>query len=405
MCSQYRKKVALLGAFDRFNYGDLLIPIVTKNEIIKHNPQTEVLIHSLVESDLSRFGALKTQSLRTLNKPKKIRPNDIIIFAGGGTIGVDWTYMHSNLLGRSSNLMLYYLSRIFGRITVNELSRLYFGAKSPFPWVASSEDFLESVAVAYNAVGGSEFSKLTFDIQKLTLDRLRKASYLSVRDNETKRLLKSVEDRIEIRLAPDSAVLMSEWFPMSWLECHTNSVLRESLDEAPYVCFQSNINYAVKNEEQILDALKKIYDSFGLRTILLPIGRYVGLDDQSALHYLHKKIKHPALMISDNATIWEIMLVIARSQLFLGTSLHGTITSQSFGIPHLGLSERQCKLDYYLATWDLPDQKYCLEIKEIVDRVDRVLSIPESVRLKKRIELINDSKKNFSRLLSECKLE
>lgn len=90
--------------------------------------------------------------------------------------------MYANLLGKAGNTALYYLKKMLGEGAADTLSRSRFGARAPFPWIAAPEDFPVPVKVAYNAVGGSEFSKLPKRVQDRTLSHLEKATYLSVRD-------------------------------------------------------------------------------------------------------------------------------------------------------------------------------------------------------------------------------
>jgi len=405
LASSVPRKTALLGAYDRFNYGDLLFPIIVRNEMAVHSPATGLAIHALVESDLSRFGALKTLGLRALYQRDALHSGDVVMFAGGGTIGVDWNYMHANLLGRKANLALYYLKRLMGVAVADGLSRRYFGARAPFPWVAGPEDFPVPVKVAYNAVGGSEFARLAPSVQARTLQRLEQAAYLSVRDAETKRLFAPVEGKVSVELAPDSAVLMSEQFPVSWLQHQAAADLLALLDEGPYLCFQANLQYARHNASQIIAALEAIYEQHGLRIVLLPIGRYVGLDDQLALREIQAALRVPSAIVSDEASIWEIMLVIARAKIFLGTSLHGNVTSQSFAVPHLGLRASPGKLDHYLATWDIPEQSSCVSLDTACARVGLALAVPEAARQQKRVELIARSHENFTKMACACELE
>ena len=400
-----QKKTILLGAFDRFNYGDLLFPLVVRNELAICSPTTKTAVHALVDSNLARYGALETQSLRAIYKPGALSPGDVVIFSGGGTIGVDWTYMHANLLGKQGNAALYYLQRLFGKKAVNALSRRRFGARAPFPWVAGPEDFPVPVKVAFNAIGGSEFSRLPAPIQEQTLERLGKAAFLSVRDAETRRLFLPLENRLPVELAPDSAILMSEQFPVLWLEKQASSDHKQLLDSGPYVCFQCNLNYAKDQFDLISSSLESIYKQHGLRAILLPIGRYVGLDDQIALRAIQERMRTPARTVSDEASIFEIMLTIARANLFLGTSLHGNITSQSFAVPHLGLSDHPCKVDFYLETWDLPEQSRCIALDELPEYAGKVLAIPATSLQEKRNELIALSHANFSKLAKACGID
>ncbi len=403
--STAKRKVALLGAFDRYNYGDLLFPILTRNAFSEHSPEADVAIHALVESDLSRFGAASTQSLRALRRRGALRQGDTVVFAGGGTIGTGWVGAHSNLLGRAGNLQIYYLVRLLGKASANTLCRLYLGGAAPFPWVAGPDEFPAAVNVAYNAVGGSEFANLAPQVQDRVLTRLRKAAYLSVRDARTKELLVPVEDQVPVELAPDSAVIMSEQFPVDWLEERASPSVREVLDAGPYVCFQCHISYARPRIEPIVAALEGIHEAHGLAAVLLPIGRHVGLDDHVALRAVAEKLRTPNAVIDDDTSIWDIMLAIARAHLFIGTSLHGNVTSQSFAIPHVGLSERPSKLDYYLDTWDLPEQARCASLENIGAQVADVLAVPAAAREERRSDLIARAYDNFGKMARACGLE
>jgi len=395
-------RIALLGAFDRFNYGDLLFPIVVGKEIEARSPGTATLVHALVSSDLSRFGALPTKPLNNLYRPGVLRSGDTVLFAGGGTVGVDWTYMLSNLLGPLGNHSLSALSRLIGLRSVDALSRRYFGARAPYPWVAGPQDFPVPVHVAYNAVGGSELPRLPADIQRGTLERLACARYVSVRDAETQRVFAPILDRVDVHLSPDSAILMSEQFPVTELRRRSSPTALAVVEESPYLCFQANRDYLLAHIDAIARALEQVYEAHGLPAVLLPIGRYVGLDDHLGLAALKRQLRTPARVASSQASLWEIMLTVAQSRLFLGTSLHGAVTSQSFAIPHLGLSERPCKVDHYLGTWEIPEQAECVPLGEVPTRVERALAVPDHVRQGKRADLIALAHNNLARLGAAC---
>jgi exopolysaccharide biosynthesis predicted pyruvyltransferase EpsI len=397
-------KAILLGAFSRFNYGDLLFPLIVGNEFDQFSPATKREVYALFESDMSRFGAAKTKPVRSLHRAGSLDTGDVVVFAGGGTIGVDWTYMYSNLLGKRGNTALYYLKRFLGEQAADTLCRIRLGVHRPYPWIAAPEDFPVPVKIAYNAVGGSEFGKLPVLTQDRILRHLDKASYLSVRDAETQRLLSRLED-VSIELAPDSAILMSEQYPVERLETLVSSSILDTLNGNPYVCFQTHISYARAHTDNIVTALEEIREAYGLRAVLLPIGRYVGLEDQVALEGIQKRMRSPCNVISDEASLFDIMLTIARAKVFVGTSLHGNITSQSFCVPHLGLSDTPCKVDYYLGTWDLPEQSRCVPLKEIPDQVGKIIRIPDATMKNKRQELISRSHSNFAKLAKACDLE
>lgn len=386
----------MLSACDRFNYGDLLFPILVGNYFASCAPRPELLVHALVDSDLGRWGGLPTRSLRKLLRKGVLPQDGVVMFAGGGTLGASWTNMHANLLGHGGNLALYYISRLLGARTGNRISRFCLGGRSAFPWAAKPADFPVPARVVYNAVGGSELVGLPADAFREILDILSEATHLSVRDAETKRILAPIDADGFVRLAPDSAILMSEQFPRAVLESRAgDGIKRLTTGGGRYLCFQSNKGFARLHFDQIVDQLQRIYRQHGLRCVLLPIGRYVGLEDQVCETEIARALDTPAAMAGDDLSLWEIMYTIANADVFVGTSLHGNVTAQSFGVPHLGLSESPCKVDYYLKTWDLPEQADCAPIPALVDRVGTVLGISKSRLDEKSRDLIRLSHENF----------
>jgi len=397
-------RAVLLGAFDRFNYGDLLFPLVSQQEIQAHSAGTPTAVHALIASDLSRYGALPTLSMRSLYRPGALNAGDAVIYAGGGTVGVDWHFMLSNLLGPMGNRLLGALPNVLGWQRTNRWCGRYFGARSPFPWVAGPEDFPVPVKVAYNAIGGSELGRARAETRERTLERLARASYLSVRDTETRRVFEPVLGSVDVHVAPDSAVLMSEQFPRDWLRAQASAGTRRCIDEAPYICFHANRGYVSRHLDAIVLALEQIHEAFGLHVVLLPIGRYVGLDDHLGLAEVAARLRMPHRQIGDQASLWDIMLTLAQARLFVGTSLHGAVTSQSFAVPHLGLSERPSKLDHYLQSWDIECQSTCIDLRAAGDRAARALEVPQAVREAKRQELITLAHANFAALGRACGL-
>lgn len=403
------EKIALVGAFDRFNYGDLLFPLVATEQIRAHDRDVAVQTFGAAASDLTRFGALKTGSIRALRQPGTLKNGDVVLFAGGGTLGADWALTIENLMHPVAGPLFYSLNRLLGRPRMVELSRLYGGGSSRFTWIAAPRDFNVPVRVAYNAVGGSQIGKLTEAGRNEIFRTLEKATYLSVRDAETKRLLASVEHSVSVGLAPDSATLISDLFPVDRLTAIACPAVVDQCNEEPYICLHANSTFIAKYEEQIVALANEASARTGLRIVLLPIGRYVGLDDRVGLTRLSSRIKASSFLLRDEISIFEIMLLIARASCFLGTSLHGNITAQSFQVPALALSgDTRNKVDHYLETWGLQGESTSLRFGETFDAhsatalIVRTLEIPAERRLALREALIGEVKNNFRLLAEAC---
>ena len=59
-------KIKIFAASDRNNYGDLLFPLVIKKILEKDFPNYTIENYGIIKSDLSFFGALPTNSFKSL---------------------------------------------------------------------------------------------------------------------------------------------------------------------------------------------------------------------------------------------------------------------------------------------------------------------------------------------------
>lgn len=79
----------ILGPFDRYNYGDLLFPLILEAYIKKYSTKPfTVEYYGLISSDLSQFGAKKTKSIKDFYS--EIKDNDKVIIAGGESLCTSW---------------------------------------------------------------------------------------------------------------------------------------------------------------------------------------------------------------------------------------------------------------------------------------------------------------------------
>ena len=81
-------------------------------------------------------------------------------------------------------------------------------------------------------------------------------------------------------------------------------------------------------------------------------------DDHEALKAVQAKLRCPSVYFDA-----DIMYLIANAKAYIGTSLHGAITSMSYAVPHVGLVVE--KLDAYLATWGVEGNNYAVPFDQI----------------------------------------
>ncbi len=364
------KKLYILAPSDRFNYGDLLFP-----HIVKHHFQSlfdEICICSVSKSDLSNKGALPTQNYKTLFSARKDDENYVIV-AGGDSLCIEWQVIIS-FIDKTIN----YLSAIFNKFpkkcreyVIKEYIRLRYYGKTVFPFSIGKNEVPNIKHVFYNSLGGSWLIGKDYILEdKRTKDILMSVDYISVRDEFAQKKL--LEHNIDNTLVADSAILMSEIFDDEYLKNHINEAVI-SYDKRKYIYFQASPNYAVDNYKSIADTLSTIARQNNVKICLCPIGTALGHLDQMALMQIAKYLPADIYNMIDNPSIWDIMYLIKHSKLYVGSSLHGTITAMSYNVPFIGYGAK--KLKQYIETWTRNSELF-VEVDEIGKLIERQINSP-----------------------------
>ena len=381
--------VVIFGAFDRFNYGDLLFPLILEKSFEKLGLEAELSFYGLQESDLRQYGAKATLPIQQLYT-RKLSGKDSIVVAGGEVLGAHWFAAHSHLLKKPFHFVPRVVEKTIGRTSADALSRNLLGARHTWPWVVSPQDFGGNVKIIYNTVGGStSLGRLFTEDASRAQEVLKEASYLSVRDRKTESILKTQGDLSNVVLAPDSAILMSEFFPFNKLNSEIKNKTRTVVDsyKEGYVAFQVNKHLGRKHLHSLIEGLENIYRRLGLPVVLLPIGRASGHEDQVILRAIAKGLSTPFQLPCNNIGIFDIMYIIANASCFAGTSLHGAVTALSFSVPHVGLTTEVPKLNNFLDTWDLPEH-LSVEVRHLAGALERALNGQRARRDERRYALI-----------------
>ncbi|MEM7734664.1 MAG: polysaccharide pyruvyl transferase family protein [Deinococcota bacterium] len=372
---------AILGAFDRFNYGDLLFPLIADVALDQLGHHRELQAYGLKQSDLRLYQAKPTCSLYEL----AAQPNlTNLIIGGGEVLGTRWFNMHLHISEPPLTQLLKGTRKLAGLEPADQLSRFLLGKQdTPLPWLLPQDTFAHHVNIMYNAVGGSSnIRKLPETHRQYLVTTLEQAAFISVRDQDTHNVL--AELGLPAQLAPDSAALMKHLVPA--LDDHISEPSR-ALTQEPYVCFQISKHHAHGRVGEIAAALDQLQQERKLNILLLPIGRAPAHEDHLALADIRGAMTTPALMPANDIGIADIMMLIAESEVFVGSSLHGAITAMAFAVAHLAFPE-VAKVQRYLTTWDIPEQQISTSTETLLADVERVLSIDKTTRehLAERLE-------------------
>ena len=177
------KSINIIGAFDRYNYGDLLFPIIIEEYIKKYNCELikkyELEYYALVHSDLSKVGGKKTKALSDLYN-KNVEKGSYLIVSGGDVLAARIGNMDIDLC-KSFKEMIY-------KKTLRKLQGIEnFEKKSKPRHLDFKDNFVNgNLKVIYNAVGGSTIDKLPPKDQSFIMGAMKNSSYISVRDNKSK---------------------------------------------------------------------------------------------------------------------------------------------------------------------------------------------------------------------------
>ena len=339
--------ILLFGAVDRFNYGDLLFPVIIKQKLLEYNStDLNISVCGIIQSNFTEYGALPSESLQDFYQKCEAK-NTYVIVVGGEVLSARWGNIYS-YLNSCFNQLYYCIGILFRKYSIkinNTIAKILLKGRTEFPFIIETDKFPNLEGIIYNAVGGVPNNR---NISKRIIQNLSKSTYISCRENIS---FNNLERYIpNVKLMPDSAILMSTLFKKEDL------ISLKKLKDTPqdYVFFQISISELKRYSLSfIVEKLNKIYFKHKKNIVLCPIGTALGHSDHNSLGTISSYLQFEHTLIEE-PTIWDIMHLIANSSLYVGSSLHGVITAMSFSIPYLAIRNTS-KIIFYLDTWAIPE--------------------------------------------------
>lgn len=339
-------KIGLVGAFDRNNFGDLLMPIVFEKQYNKLYPQNEIdfKYYGQLKRDMTQIKSYNTRSLIDC-----YNNCDIVIIVGGEVLSADYKLMYMNL---QENRLKIFLLRCLNKVMptfVDEIAKKGLKGIENKPWILD-KDKLNCRKLMYNTIGGS------INENKIDMRCLKKVDYISARSNYNYEEIRKINDKT--KLYPDSVTAISELFTDSEILDNTGKDIVNMAKE-DYFILQTDYRNNKDSFKNIAKQIDIICEKNNINCFLLPIGYAQGHDDQKALKKIRKYCKRKERIILPRMTnIYETLYILKNSKMFIGTSLHGIIVSTSYGIPHMVLTNKLSKLLNYVDTWETTSIKY-----------------------------------------------
>lgn len=382
------KKLAIIAPNDRYNYGDLLF-----SYIVCHHLQefyAEVCHFATQDADLTKVGGMKTTSIKKLKEFCDAADVDVIL-AGGHSLACSWQFTLSCLsekyawLNRVQYLFTKFMSSAKAERYANYFAKMYYHGSTLYPYSIGKNENVKVSHVLYNSVDGYLPDGFFYGAN---LKVFESVDYFSVRGLQTYNTL--IQQGIKACLYPDCAIQMSKVFPLEELQNRAIPQILDYVVNNKYIVFQINRGLCSTYRTGIIENLHTLI-SRGYKICLCPIGYALGHDDASALKEIYDAINSDNLILFDDLSIWDIMYLIANSDAFIGSSLHGCITAMSFCRLYMGLDV--AKTIEYIKTWGL-GVVYCSSCEEFADdffRMAECTTLKLESNFKKQYELSIES--------------
>ena len=296
-------KLAHFGTFDVENYGDLLFPRLLEHRL---SDFCQEFVHVSPTNGPPPWG----DCVETIGFDEFLRETpdiDGVVIGGGQIIRATPTPLEIYDRGGISPFLTY--------------PGLWLGAA----YVAAKQN----VPLCWNAPGvPASFSPVTADLVRWTTSA---TDYLAVRDEASRRFLKVAGVTQEMNLVPDTAVEISGlWTEGEISEAYTEAFVRRGRSvPGQTLVFHVNSRWAAEDLSSIAARIDRICKRLDAEAILIAIGPSHG-DGEVQIQVSREMCTNP-LVIYQPQSLIEVAACIARSEAYFGSSLHGMITSCSFG--------------------------------------------------------------------------
>jgi hypothetical protein len=398
--SAVERSIILFGAFDRHNFGDLLLPHVTMALLPGH----PFICAGLASRDLRPQGGHDVRALAHLAAEWGGRPVTLI-HVGGEILTCSAWQAAVMLLPPElvADTVAYLEARPQERV---EWVRQRLGIPSLAPYTLTRTLFPGIERVVYNGVGGVELDRSDPALQAEVLANLRAADDVAVRDRLT--LARLASAGIGASLIPDPVVMVAELFGARIRQrSHEAEVkrIRRAFAQG-YVAVQFSAEFG---DDETLSAvaaqLDEVVSAEGLGVALFRAGAAPWHDDLEGLQRVATRMRTPSVKVFESLDLWDICALIACSRAYCGSSLHGRIVAMAFALPrvnlrHSALAKSCAKQDAFAATWEDAGTCASVPVLQIAEAVHGALSDEPGQLRRTARRLVNDYRQAFDAIFA-----
>jgi hypothetical protein len=361
----------LFGAFDRHNFGDLLLAEISA-ALFRHRP---LVFAGLAQRDLSEFGGRKVRSIVEVAQEWGEQPADVV--QTGGEVLTCSLYEAAVMLLSHEAAGKAIACHDRDPATRQAWSEDLLGLRHQVAYLVPRSLFRHPRRFQYFGIGGTGLATLSGSMMQEVLGNLRHADQIWVRDRVTQVRLEQA--RIRTFLAPDPAAAtarvcgsriaghrvsgepaaMAARFPRGYLAAQFSA---EFGDDATL--------------REIGCQLRQLQRETGLGIVLFRAGAAPWHDDLDVYRRLlavNADLDHALFRSLD---LWDICALLANATAYCGSSLHGRIVAEACGRPAVNLvrdASQMTKQAAHALSWGYGSQRTVLVASDLATGITGVL--------------------------------
>ncbi len=332
----------LIGVFDRYSLGDLLMPHVVSRLL----DLSRLRCGSLLRSDFTSEGAYPVRNYGE-SAAEMVGKDLQLIHVGGETLSRSLTSGYASAIRGEEAERFESLLQIEDSASLKRFVSDRTGQPGDFAHVLSSSGEFYGSQSCFHAVGLADPDALSDEMQVRLVEIVKDADFVGIRDENGAAFL---EDRgVTVERMPcglsvlplvcgrqhnearDSASMreVKRRFPNGWISVETSRIDSEDFD-------------------MIVAALGSIAEKerVGLVFFEATDSREINLQEWVAAFRENKA------MTFTSRNIWEASSLIMHSRLYCGSSLHCRIIAMSAGIPRINVPTGRAIVKSYCKLWE-----------------------------------------------------
>lgn len=344
----------LFGAFDRHNFGDLLLAHIAARRARDRFPGRPLTFAGVAERDLRPCGGHRVRAISALAREWGDRPAEVC-HVGGELLTC--SLYEAAIMVLPPDEATAAIVRFDAHPAARQAwAETQLGLRQHAAYLVPKALFRRPGRFTYQAVGGVELPTLPLEMQAEARARLMEADSVSVRDRVTQGRLAAWGMRTE--LEPDPGERVAELFGPP-LARHAASgapaAIREHFPQG-YVAVQFSGDFGDDASLEILAArFGQFIRETGLGLCLFRAGAAPWHDDAGVYRRFMGLLQTDRVRLFDSLHLWDICALLAQARAYCGSSLHGRIVARAFGVPGISLVRQPAppisKVGAYVETW------------------------------------------------------